>query len=30
LTKKGREQLKAELSDYNRFSKAIQNVLRTA
>src|SRR5436305_14362335 len=30
LTRKGREQLKAELLDYNRFSKAIQDVLRTA
>ncbi len=30
LTKLGREQLKAELSDYQRFSQAIQDVLRTA
>ena len=30
LTRKGREQLKAELSDYDRFTEAIQSVLRTA
>lgn len=30
LTRKGREQLKGELSDYHRFSQAIQDVLRTA
>lgn len=30
LTKKGREQLKGELSDYHRFAQAIQDVLRTA
>ena len=30
LTKKGREQLKTELSDYGRFTQAIQNVLRTS
>jgi PadR family transcriptional regulator, regulatory protein PadR len=30
LTKKGRDELKEELSDYTRFSQAIQDVLRTA
>lgn len=30
LTKKGREELKGELSDYQRFTQAIQEVLRTA
>jgi len=30
LTKKGREELKGELSDYRRFTQAIQDVLRTA
>lgn len=30
LTKKGREQLEAELSDYRRYAQAIQDVLRTA
>lgn len=30
LTKLGREKLKAELSDYHRFVKGIQDVLRTA
>lgn len=30
LTKKGRERLKGELSDYHRFTQAIQDVLRTA
>lgn len=30
LSKKGREQLKGELSDYHRFAQAIQDVLRTA
>jgi DNA-binding PadR family transcriptional regulator len=30
LTKKGREELKSELSDYNRLTQAIQEVLRTA
>lgn len=30
LTKEGREELKSELSDYRRFSQAIQDVLRTA
>ena len=30
LTKKGREQLEAELTDYQRFNEAIQNILRTA
>lgn len=30
LTRKGREQLKGELSDYHRFTQAIQDILRTA
>lgn len=30
LTSKGRQELKTELSDYDRFSQAIQNILRTA
>ena len=30
VTKKGREELKGELSDYHRFTQAIQDVLRTA
>ncbi|MGA8028266.1 MAG: PadR family transcriptional regulator [Bryobacteraceae bacterium] len=30
LTKQGREELKTELSDYDRFTHAIQAVLRTA
>ncbi len=30
LTKDGREKLKSELSDYQRVSQAIQDVLRTA
>lgn len=30
LTKKGREELKAALSDYSRFTEAIQTVIRTA
>lgn len=30
LTKKGREELKGELSDYRRFTQAIEEVLRTA
>jgi PadR family transcriptional regulator PadR len=30
LTKQGREELKNALSDYGRFTKAIQSVLRTA
>jgi PadR family transcriptional regulator len=30
LTRKGREELETELSDYGRFSQAIQDVLRTA
>src|SRR5579875_3730324 len=30
LTRKGREQLKTELSDYDRVTEAIQDVLRTA
>ncbi len=30
LTKAGREELKAALSDYDRFTEAIQAVLRTA
>ena len=30
LTRKGREQLKGELSDFHRYTQAIQDVLRTA
>lgn len=30
LTKKGREQLKAEVREYDRCSQAIQDILRTA
>lgn len=30
LTKKGREELKSALSEYERFTQAIQDVLRTA
>jgi len=30
LTKKGREELKGELSNYHRVAQAIQDVLRTA
>jgi PadR family transcriptional regulator, regulatory protein PadR len=30
LTKKGREELKSELSDYHHYTQAIQHVLRTA
>lgn len=30
LTKKGREQLESEVTDYNRFTEAIQNILRMA
>lgn len=30
LTKDGREQLKSELSDYERVTEAIQSILRTA
>lgn len=30
LTKKGREELKTALSDYDRFTEAIQTVIRTA
>jgi len=30
LTRKGHEQLDAELADYSRYSQAIQDVLRTA
>jgi PadR family transcriptional regulator PadR len=30
LTREGRKQLKTELSDYDRVTQAIQNILRTA
>ena len=30
LTRKGREQLRSEVSDYDRFTEAIQSILRTA
>lgn len=30
LTKKGREQLKAEVTEYDRCAQAIQHILRTA
>jgi transcriptional regulator len=30
LTKRGREQLKGELSDYQRYTEAIQDILRSA